>query len=306
MKNIEKVGIIGLGALGSMYAKMFQEGIGRENVYVLADRSRIEKYKKEGTYYNGQLYDYNYTAAEDLTEPLDLIVFACKFGGLLDCIDTVKHLAGPETTLISVLNGITSEEVLSAHFDKKQIVWCYAKWMAAKKLGNQVTIETEGRLVFGMPEGMPLEHYNRLSEFVSGFRFPHDLAGKDIIDEMWGKFLCNVGLNQATMAYDCSYAGVQTAGESRDIMMGAMREVQAVGNAKGIAITDEIYDKWLTVIDNFVPTGESSMRQDRIMKRPSEVDLFAGTIIRFAKELGIDVPYNQFLYDKIKAIESEY
>ena len=306
MKKIEKVGIIGLGALGSMYAKMFQEGIGRENVYVLADRNRIEKYKKEGTYYNGQLYDYNYTAAEDLDETLDLMVFACKFGGLDDCIQTVSRLIGPETTIISVLNGISSEEVLSDHFDRNQIVWCYAKWMAAKKLGNQVTIENEGRLVFGMPEGMPQDHYDRLVGFLSGFRFPFDIAGDQIIDEMWGKFLCNVGLNQATMAYDCKYGGVQKPGEARDIMMKAMREVQAVGNAKGIAITDEIYDKWLGVIDNFVPNGESSMRQDRMMKRPSEVELFAGTIIRFGKELGIETPYNQFLYDKIKRIESEY
>lgn len=306
MKKIEKAGVIGLGALGSMYAKMFQEGIGRENVYVLADGNRIEKYKKEGTYYNGELYDYNYRAAEELLEPLDLIVFACKFGGLNDCIRTVSHLIGPETTIISVLNGISSEDVLSDHFDRNQIVWCYAKWMAAKKLGNQVTIENEGRLVFGMPEGMPHDHYDRLIDFVSGFRFPYDLAGEEIINEMWGKFLCNVGLNQATMAYDCKYAGVQKPGEARDIMMKAMREVQAVGLAKGIPITDEVYDKWMGVIDNFVPNGESSMRQDRIMKRPSEVELFAGTIIRFGKELGINTPYNQFLYDKIKQIESEY
>ena len=46
------------------------------------------------------------------TEPVDLLLFAVKFGGLQNAIETCRHLVGPDTLLISVLNGISSEEIL--------------------------------------------------------------------------------------------------------------------------------------------------------------------------------------------------
>ena len=48
------------------------------------------------------------------------------------------------------------------------------------------------------------------------------------------------------------------------------------------------------------------MRQDTLAKRPTEVDLFAGTVIEKAKAAGIEVPVNTALYEKIKAIEAAY
>ncbi|MBR4150202.1 MAG: ketopantoate reductase family protein [Firmicutes bacterium] len=305
MKEINKVGVIGLGALGSMYAKMFTDGIGRENCNVLLDAARVERYSREGTYYNGELYDYNYTDCAALTEPLDLILFSCKFSALPQCIDQVKHLVGPGTILVSVLNGIASEDLLCEAFGAEHVVWCYARWMAAKKIGNRVSIGERGQLVFGMPEGLPHDNLDSLTAFLSTFDFPFSTT-EDIKTEMWGKLLCNDGLNQTTMVFDCDYSVMQKPGRPRDIMLGAMREVQAVANAEGYPVTDEIYERWVAVVDNFDPHGETSMRQDRMMKRKSEVGLYAGTIIPLAKKHGIPVPCNEWLQEQILKIESEY
>ena len=46
------------------------------------------------------------------------------------------------------------------------------------------------------------------------------------------------------------------------------------------------------------------MLQDILAKRPTEVDIFAGEIIRLGKEYKVSTPYNQVLYDLIK-IEEE-
>ena len=305
MKKIEKVGVIGLGALGSMYAKMLTDGIGRENCYVLLDAARAERYSREGTYYNGELYDYNYTDCALLDAPLDLIVFCCKFGALPQCIEQVRHLVGPDTTVISVLNGVASEDLLCEAYGTEHVVWCYARWMAAKKLGNQVTRGNRGQLVFGMPEGMPHGNLDRLTGFLSGFDFPFDTT-EEIKTEMWGKLLCNDGLNQTTMVFDCDYSGVQKPGRAREIMLGAMREVQAVANAEGFPVTDEIYERWVAVVDNFDPQGETSIRQDRIAKRKSEVGLYAGTICPLGRKHGIPTPCNDWLYEEIRKIEAAY
>lgn len=48
------------------------------------------------------------------------------------------------------------------------------------------------------------------------------------------------------------------------------------------------------------------MGQDRLNRRPSEVELFAGTVRRLAARHGLVVPANDFLYERAKEIEAEY
>ncbi len=305
MKPIQKVGIIGLGALGSFHAKIISDGIGRENCCVLADAERIARYKRDGNYFNGELYDYNYQDAALLKDPLDLIIFGCKFGGLTDCIETVRHLVGPDTVLLSMLNGISSEDILEAEFGEGHVVWCYVTKMAAKKHGNRAQIDKTGELVYGMPAGKDRAPLERLKAFFGRFDYAYTYTD-DIVTEQWMKLMNNVGTNQSTMVYDCGFGGIQQPGEIRDTLIGAMEEVRKVAAAEGIDITEKMLTDTLATLDALPPDGETSMRQDRTAKRKSEVELFAGTIRRLAKKHGIEVPINDRLYQRVMEIEAEY
>lgn len=77
---IQKIGIVGLGALGIMYAELFQDTLGREQVYVIADRERVRRYREEGVYSNGERCDFRYMEAEEAQE-MDLLIFATKYTG---------------------------------------------------------------------------------------------------------------------------------------------------------------------------------------------------------------------------------
>ena len=116
MKPIQTAGVIGLGSLGVLYATLFTRALGKEQVPVLADGARIARYRKQGFWYNDAPCDFNYTDAAARTEPVDLLLFAVKFGGLQNAIETCRHLLGPDTLVISVLNGISSEEILGDAF----------------------------------------------------------------------------------------------------------------------------------------------------------------------------------------------
>lgn len=305
MKEIKNVGIIGLGALGVMYAHLFTQRLGRARVFVLADSARIERYRQEGVWYNGQLCNFQYADAATLTEPIDLLLFAVKFGGLESAMETCRHLVGPDTTLISVLNGISSEPMLGTEFAPEQVVWCVAQKMAAKKDGNYVIAEPVGELAIGVPPGCNTLHFQRLTAFFEQIDFPHALPA-DIRTHMWGKLLCNTGSNQANMVFQCSYAALQIPGEARDIMLDAMREVVAVANAEGIPLSEADVQHWVSIIDTLPPEGETSMRQDAKAHRKTEVELFAGTIRRLAKQHGISVPANDWLYQRIQEMEASY
>ena len=74
MKPIKTVGVIGLGALGVLYATLFTRALGKERVPVLADGARIARYREEGVWCNGQRCDFNYVDAAAYTGPVDLLL----------------------------------------------------------------------------------------------------------------------------------------------------------------------------------------------------------------------------------------
>lgn len=304
MKEIKTVGIIGLGALGTLFAKELADGFGRDRVLVLADADRIRRYETDGVYFNGQRCSFRYTDAASCAETLDLLIFATKFGALEASIDTCRHLVTPETTLVSILNGVTSEQVLGEAFSPAQVVWCVAQKMSARKEGNRVTVDPLGELALGVPAGMDTAHLDRLTAFFDAVRFPYSLP-EDIRRQMWSKLLCNVGTNPTTMVFDCGYSGLQKKGRPREVMFAAMREVLAVANAEGIPLGEEDIKNWVAIVDAF-PGGTTSMHQDRMAGRPSEVELFAGTICRYAAMHGLEVPTNAWLYNEVKRIEATY
>ena len=61
--KIQTIDIVGLGALGVMYADFFTKKLGKEQVRVLADGERIERYQKSGITFNGERCDFNYADA---------------------------------------------------------------------------------------------------------------------------------------------------------------------------------------------------------------------------------------------------
>lgn len=305
MKSIETVGVIGLGALGVLYADQFTQALGKDRVFVLADRQRTDRYHREGVWYNDELCDFNYADAAQITQPVDLLLFAVKFGGLDTAVDTCRHLVGPNTILLSVLNGITSEEVLGRAFGPEKVVWCVAQKMSAKKEGNRAYCAPTGELAVGLPAGADQAPLKRLTAFFDQIGFAYSLS-EDIRTHMWSKLLCNTGCNQAALVFQCDYSRLQVPGKARDTMIGAMEEVVAVAAAEGVTLTRADIDNWVSIIDSLPPDGEPSMRQDGKNHRPSEVELFAGTIRRLGQAHGIPTPVNDWLYDQIKTMEAAY
>jgi len=71
-------------------------------------------------------------------------------------------------------------------------------------------------------------------------------------------------------------------------------------------VTEDDLDEYLRLMDTLSPEGMPSMRQDGLARRPSEVELFSGTVLRLAAKHGLDTPVNAALYREIRAMEAQY
>ncbi|MDY3280951.1 ketopantoate reductase family protein [Dysosmobacter sp.] len=305
MKPITSIDVVGLGALGVLYADYFTRALGKEHVRVLANRDRMERYRREGVILNGRPCDFQYADAASESRPAELLLFSVKFGALKEAMAEVAHLVGPDTTIISILNGISSEQLLGEAFGAEKIVWCVSQKAAALKEGNRASVRGVGTLALGIPAGQDPERFRAVVDFMNRTGFPCELP-EDIHRHMWSKLLCNTGCNQVVMVYEGDYSTIQCPGEARDRMIAAMEEVVQVANAEGVALSEADVQMWVSVLDGFDPGSEPSMRQDGKAHRKSEVELFSGTIRRLAAKHGIPVPVNDWLYEKVAEMEGAY
>ena len=313
MKPIENVAIVGFGSLGAMYAACFGAAMGPERVFVVADAARAERYRAEAATFNGEPIRVTYLTYEEAAEraavqPFDVVLYAVKYGALPEAIEQSSPLVSLDTAVISVLNGVTSEEVLAERFGWNRVLLCVAQQMDSRKVGAVVTAGCVGVMALGVrdPEDAAQRaNLARVTEWLAAIEQPF-ITPADIQHQLWGKLICNVGVNQACAVYDCCFNGIHVPGEAREAMIAAMGEVAAVGRACGIALTDEDVAYWLDIIDHLNPAGMPSLRQDVLARRPTEVELFAGTINRLGAAHGIPTPQNERFYTAIKEIESSF
>ena len=295
--KINNVSIIGMGALGVMYGYHFVKHIGAERVQFIADEERIQRYANCKLTCNQEPVQFNLVCSKEAM-PADLLIVAVKDSGLLGALDTMKQAVGKDTIIISVMNGITSEDIIQARYSNNSIIHTVAQGMDAKKLGDDLEYSHMGELRIGIVSEENRVALENLVAFFNEAKFPY-VVEEDILFRLWCKLMANVGVNQVTAAYQVNYGELFASQEKLDVMVGAMREVMYIANKKGIAVSEDEVETYFNLMKTFAPDSMPSMCQDVLQGRKTEVDMFAGTVIRLGKEVGVETPFNEFLYEKL-------
>ena len=304
MKEIQSTAIIGMGALGLLYGNQIVSRLGSSGLRFIADRKRIQKYHSMEFTVNGEHRTFPMEDCETAA-PADFVIVAVKYNALPEALNTMKNCVGPDTPIISVMNGISSEQMIGERYGREKVLYSIAQGMDAMKFGSSLTYTQAGELRVG---ALSPEQNNRLAAMTAFF----DRAGisytveDDILHRLWGKFMLNVGVNQTCMAYETTYSGTLVPGEAHDTMIGAMREVIRLAHAEHVNLTEQDLDSYIDLLKTLSPDGMPSMRQDSLSHRPSEVEMFSGTVREMAKKHGLATPVNDRLYKRIREMESQY
>lgn len=308
IKQIRRVSIIGMGALGIRYGYFLSKSLKDIKLTFVADRERQKAYEKEGIFFNDKRQDFHFMAPDEKPEePAELFIFAVKGTALDRAIEDARNQIGPDTVIISVLNGLTSEELISKAFGGNNVLYCEVEGTDATRTGHSVRCSHGGKIVVGIPadefEKRPVLERLMLFFQEASLAYVHDT---DIRHRLYSKWMLNVGVNQTVMVYGGTYGTVQKPGEARDTMIAAMREAMMVARKERVPVSDDDLKGYVRLIDGLDPEGMPSMRQDGLAHRRSEVALFAGTVLNKAEKLGLDVPVNRELFRRITEMEKAY
>lgn len=307
-KAITDVALIGLGAVGAAYLTSVADNFPECRIRVIAAGERAARLRAGGIIYNGRRYMFDVAEPQNGT-PAGLLFVSVKNGQLSEAVGQAAAFVGPDTVIISPLNGVTSERKLAERFGAENVVYSYAIKLDATRRGAETVCGNEGWIVFGDERNEPgrlSENVLAVEEFFKRSHIEYEIP-EDMIKSLWKKFMMNCGLNQTSAVLGFSYGLMQRSQEARSLMRSAMEEAAAAARAAaGVELGEAEIDEIFRTMDMLSPNGKTSMLQDVDARRVTEVDAFAETVASIAREHGFAAPVNELYLRLIRAREESF
>jgi 2-dehydropantoate 2-reductase len=303
--------LAGAGAVGLTVASAIYN-YDPECIEILAGGERLERYRRDGLFINGSRVNFKFaeipTAESRLVFPVDLILIASKYHHLTQVIADIKPFVGDDTVIVSLLNGISSEEIIGKVYGAERLPLAMILGTDAQHSGTHTTFTQTGIIHFGDANGKPTDRDFVIAEFFTRAGMPHRYHPADMKKTLWYKFMVNVGANQVSALLRLPYGpfkknSAMSVPEAQALSESAMREVIAISKAEGINLNDDDIENWDKTVATLSDTGYTSMCQDVLAGRKTEVELFSLTVMEYGKKHCIATPVNEALYLALRAIE---
>ncbi|GMA63638.1 ketopantoate reductase family protein [Alicyclobacillus fastidiosus] len=303
MDKIQNVSLIGLGAIGAAYASRLYD-LDPTCIRVIADDERIARYQTRPVVVNGREYEFTYVSPNEETEPADLVVIAVKYDGLAQALVDIRRHVGPNTIILSLLNGISSEEMIAQVYGEENLLYAICVAIDALRTESAVAFSSIGRICFGeLRNTTHSRNVQLVKDLFDRANIPYEIP-EDMQRTMWWKFMINVGVNQTSAVLRAPYGVFQKVEEAHELMVRAMQEVILVSERAQIHLTQDDLRAFDAILADLAPDGKTSMLQDIEAGRKTEVEYLAGKVRELGKQYGVATPVNDMLYPLIRAIEA--
>lgn len=300
-----KILIVGAGAVGGYFGGLLARS--GEDVTFLARGEHLKAIQEKGLYIKSINGDFNLkiNAVERPSDndKYDLIIIAVKSYDLSNACNNIKGTVKNDSVLMSLLNGVDSEEIIGSIFGIEKVIGSVAFIGSQISEAGVISHTASGMITIGELNGVKSKRCEKILYIFERAKIPIKLS-ENIQNDIWAKMVWNTGFNAITALTDSLVSDVLSIPESRRIVEMTMKETVEVANKKGIRLSDDLIDK---TISKTLKAGEikTSMLQDRENGKAMEIDSINGAIVRLGHERNIPVPVNETLYGALKVINKQ-
>lgn len=300
--KIQSVAVLGAGAVGSyvIWGLSHKKDI---RLGVIAEGERADRLKKGGCRINDEVYRPEVWSPQE-AEDVDLLIVSLKDGSLPEALESIKTIVGEHTTVMSLMNGVDSEELIAEQVGDDRVLRSLIKVASHKEEnGYYFNPETTLGIIFGeLTAPFDSERVQAIESLFADTGI-HFRSTEFIREEIWGKFRLNVCNNLPQAILGAGVGCYIDSTHMKAISDGLRRELEQIALAKGIDMSKMAGTSGR---GSAVPaSARYSTLQDLDAGRHTEIDMFSGTLMRMGEELGIPTPYNEYTYHMIKALEEK-
>ena len=305
--------IVGPGALGCLLGAKLAEAVARTDdaLWILDhDSKRADHIHRKGILYEKfdrqKRYPVQACADPRVIERADVLFLCVKSYNLEAALEFCKPLLQPRTLLIFMQNGIAHLDLRDQVGEAVPAFGCTSE--GATSLGSgHIRHAGDGTTFLGFldrPDDTSRVLLAKTVSILQAGRLSASVS-ENILTCLWAKLFVNVGINALTAIHDCMNGELLTIAGLGQEMREAVREAAQVAVAKGIPIESDPYQATIAVC-KATARNISSMRQDVLKKRRTEIDAINGAVVREALLSQIATPVNDTRVKQIKEIERNY
>ena len=305
-----KIAIIGVGAMGSVYAALLADQ-GKHDVWAIDTwKEHVDAIREKGLRVEGASGDrtvkVNATTNAADVKDADLVIVATKYDGVGAAAKAALEIAKPEAPILAIQNGLGSADIVADVVGSKRIMMgVVGGFGAAMKGPGHAHHNGMEFLRLGEMDGGLTPRLETVANAwrAGGFKV---LTFDDIHKMVWEKLICN-----CTYSGPCAITGLrvgelQASPSAWSIAAACAHEAFQVARAKGITLDFDDPIRYVREFGQKIPGARPSMLLDHLAGRPAEVDNINGAIPREGAKVGVATPVNSVVVALLKGKESGF
>ncbi len=297
--------IAGAGAMGCRFGYQLSK---TKHKVVLLDNweAHIDAIQKEGLRVTGDIEDrvqLPIMRPTEAREVADLIILLTKADQLPKMLRDIRGIIGPETKVLSLLNGLGHATTMRRYIPEESIMVGVTIWLSGLKGPGHVHLEGPGSISLqnmvgdGQSAQAIVELFNE-----AGLNASYD---DNVIEAIWRKACVNGVMNPTCTIMDCTIGELFGTEAGLNLVQGIFKEFIQVARAEMGDLDEEEIWKYIMDTSKKAASHYPSMHQDLVQNgRKTEIDYLNGAVVFKGKRVGIATPYCQMMTDMIHAKEA--
>jgi len=289
-----KIFILGAGAIGSVLGGLLSE---KNDVTLIGNRTHVDTVNSNGLSICGDVNATFRVHADTKIREIPertLIFLTTKAHDSEKATRRICKLLKKDTVILILQNGLGNEEDVKHVVGSKVQVLRGITTMAAEFFKPGLVIYWKGETT--------IEHTaaaRKIAQTMNASNLKTNLS-KKIEQEIWRKVVANNVTNPLTAIFRVRNREIGTESLAT-VRHQVIRECVQVGKAEGIIFPKDLeqrIDREILTYTNF-----SSMCQDIMKRKRTEIDFLNGKIVELGRKHGVPTPVNETLVDFIRFLE---
>lgn len=304
-----KIGVVGAGAMGSLFGARLAEAGRAEVVLVDVNKAHIEAIRAHGLAFDdgGRMRRVPLRATTSAVEAgkVDFVILFCKYPDSLNAIRQTLPMLTDATVVWTPQNGIGNVDVISTLVPETRIAKGLTSSTSMLIAPGHIRTNFQGETeTFIWPvAGGENDLVSEAARLLTDAGLPTFLAS-DIDYRIWRKLCVNAALTVPTAAINTPIGSVGETEDGQALMRGIVAEVVAVAAAKGIALTFEDGFGYVEALRRKAFEHIGSATLDMQNNRITEVDAMNGAVVREGRKVGVATPINETITRFVHLLEA--
>ncbi|SDK99493.1 ketopantoate reductase family protein [Natronorubrum texcoconense] len=291
--------VFGAGSLGSLVGGVLARE-SRHDVTLVGRDPHVRAVRETGLELVGELEATTtpHATTDGRNRSADLAIVTVKSFDTAAAAETLG--TGSYDTVLSLQNGMGNEETLATELESSVLAGTISYGALLREPGV-IECTGIGDVVLGAREGGRSERAERIGDLFSAAGLETTVAD-DMPRRLWEKLAVNAGINAVT-ALTRTENGAVLERETNDLSRAAARETARVARADDVELSNRVAIDAMESVAGDTAANTSSMHQDILAERRTEIDAINGFVVDRGSELGLETPTNRLLTALIRTWE---